>query len=107
MRRVSKGLFALAMGGALTSGPMLAFEGASGTVPSWRTVASPSRQGDNGLSAVSCSSPTFCVAVGTYVAPKSGPKTLVERWDGQRWSILASPNATDPFGSQLNGVSCT
>jgi len=50
------------------------------------------------LSAVSCISRDFCVAVGSFQAPTGvyptyGPvktKTLVESWDGKRWSITPS-----------------
>ena len=61
------------------------------------------------LNAVSCTSATNCTAVGwydsTYLA-SSKTRTLVERWNGRRWSIVPSPN---PSGAEpaLDGVSCT
>jgi len=33
-------------------------------------------------------------------------KTLIERWNGQKWSIVPSPNDPD-FGGQLADVSCS
>lgn len=73
----------------------------------------------SGLSAVSCTSPTACVAVGSYRS-KPGPKNylgfrskfaLAERWDGSRWSILPTVNpgggaVTSLTGVSFSGVSC-
>lgn len=51
------------------------------------------------LNAVSCPSPTSCVAVGGG----SGP-TLVEAWNGSVWKTADSPNKGD--GGFVSGVSC-
>ena len=85
---------------------------AGATSPSWSIVPSPSpspapRLG-NTLDAVSCVTATDCFAVGdtdTYIRG-AGVKTLVERWDGTSWSVVASPNSATAVGSELNGVSC-
>jgi hypothetical protein len=51
------------------------------------------------LSAVSCTSPTRCFAVGS-----TGQQPVIERWDGRRWSL----DRRRPSGRmQLSGVSCT
>ena len=59
------------------------------------------------LSAVSCSSPIDCTAVGN----DNGNATLIERWDGTSWSIQPSPTpvtATNIHPAvDLTGVSCT
>ncbi len=81
----------------------------------WSVMTSPTPTGSPGdayLNEVSCPSTTSCFAVG-YVYVKSGSthlaiKTLVEQWNGHRWSIVTSPN---PIGSgtpnsYLDGVSC-
>ena len=42
-----------------------------------------------------CTSATFCVAVGSYFlssSDSSAEQTLVERWNGTTWKIVASPN---------------
>ena len=67
--------------------------------PSWRFDT---------LNAVSCASPTFCVAVGSYANFGGMPElTLIERWDGTRWSLMPSPNWGGRFATDhLNGVSC-
>jgi hypothetical protein len=61
----------------------------------------------NQLAAVSCSSTRDCTAVGFYTNGHNGtlPKTLVESWDGRRWSIVPSANVPGR-GDGLNGVSC-
>ncbi len=74
---------------------------------SWSIVPSPSpgTGPNNALDSVSCTSPTFCVAVGVYNAPDLGTGTLVESWDGTAWSVIPSPNR-DGGDNFLNGVSC-
>ena len=73
----------------------------------WNIVPSPdSGSGDNQLNGVSCSSPTRCIAVGTYFASGSGDRTLIESWNGTVWSLVPSPNPSSG-DIQLNGVSCS
>ena len=57
----------------------------------------------------SCVSTTTCFAVGTQtVTNPSVPKTLIERWNGQTWKVVASPNPSTPgSNSELRAVSCT
>ena len=50
------------------------------------------------LNGVSCVNATTCFAVGESLGTAGGQgKTLVERWNGKIWSIVASPN---PAGSK-------
>ena len=81
------------------------------TGKSWKIVksADPARS-YSALEGVSCKSATSCVAVGRYQKPRNrfdfGPTmTLVERWDGKKWSIDPSPNP-GPKVSDLAAVSC-
>jgi subtilisin family serine protease len=58
----------------------------------------------SGLSAssdLSCTSSTSCIAVGTKES-----KTLMQAWDGSKWSAQSSPNPEGKTPS-LSGVSCT
>ncbi len=71
---------------------------------SWSIQSTPSPNGTT-LSAVSCTSPTACTAVGNYTDTSSNYVTLAERWDGSRLSIQPTPTPTG--GGQLLGVSCT
>ncbi len=55
------------------------------------------------LSAVSCTAPDHCVAVG-YYTDASGTGPLTELWNGKAWSIVVAPS---PSGTaSLSAVSC-
>jgi len=59
----------------------------------WAETSNPSPVNGATLSAVSCSSPTFCVAVGNRAptASESGAsRGLVEEFDGRSWSVAQS-----------------
>ena len=57
-----------------------------------------------GLSDVSCTSPSSCVAVGSYQV-RTGFVSFSESWDGRRWSIIATQNPSAWVG--LGGITCT
>jgi hypothetical protein len=60
---------------------------------SWKVMASPNaNQTGNFLWALSATSPTDIWAVGDRVAPNIPVKTLVEHFDGTKWTIVPSPN---------------
>jgi len=73
-------------------------------------ASSPSHPVSNVLLGVSCVDADWCMAVGytsTTLGPNAVPTTtLVERWDGQHWTIVASPNPAGAKNTQLAGVSC-
>jgi hypothetical protein len=73
----------------------------------WSMVATPtpSASSDAQLTGISCANATNCMAVGSSEGPDTGT-TLVEHWNGARWSVLASPNAKGADESQLSSVSC-
>jgi streptogramin lyase len=75
---------------------------------SWQVGASPNPSNalESKLEGVSCASSTSCTAVG-YYQTSTGISTLVERWNGTAWSIVASPNATGFVRNYLYGVSCS
>lgn len=78
----------------------------------WSVVASPNRPlnaWDNYLNGISCSSPSQCVAVGE--AGSTNPstpisQTLVESWNGSKWSITPSPTPSPTGLAELQAVSC-
>ena len=74
---------------------------------SWSIVTSPntSTTVSNHLYGVSCTSTTFCMAVGYYIG--SYYQTLIEEWNGTSWSIVTSPNTSTTESNYLNAVSCT
>ena len=77
----------------------------SASAASWSLQAVPQPKAST-LNGVSCTSTKACVAVGS-IRTKQGTFTLVERWNGKRWSIQHSPNPPGSKHSQLASVSCT
>jgi hypothetical protein len=71
----------------------------------WSVQRTPNRPNDsrNILESVSCSSPSWCTAVGESYNGHSD-STLAEAWDGSNWSIQTMPNP--PGGSLFSAVSC-
>lgn len=65
----------------------------------WHRVKSPNRGAENALSGVVTASATEAWAVGHrdgYTRAGSAVwRTLIERWDGTRWEVVASPNDSD------------
>jgi hypothetical protein len=74
---------------------------------SWKIVPSPNKPGaiDSGLAGVWCTSATNCFAVG-HSSTTLVTKTLIERWDGTSWRIVASPSPAGISQSELSGVTC-
>ena len=66
----------------------------------------PSGAHNGTLWSVSCTSGRACTAVGNYWNGSSVTVTLVERWDGARWSVQPTPNPAGAKNSYLRGVSC-
>lgn len=74
---------------------------------SLRDVAQPPGGAFAELTSVSCSSATACTAVGT-VNTSGGPSVpLVERWDGNSWSIQSMPSPIGAGSAELRSVSCS
>ena len=79
-----------------------------GIVPSPNQTANPIASGQ--LFGVTCNSASDCWAVGEYTNLISGTynsPTLIERWDGNAWSIVPSPNVSSVANNSLNSVACT
>jgi hypothetical protein len=78
----------------LVDGGVWRFESWNGN--RWTIVKSPntSTSDSNSLYEVSCLSSSFCTAVGVYYGPSTSDyyQTLIESWDGRRWTIVPSPN---------------
>jgi hypothetical protein len=95
--------------GAIAQATTVAHASASGS--SWAIQKLP-----NGtdpftvLNGVSCVSTTFCMAVGssTSTANKNDlHSTLIERFNGARWTVAPSPGLSGSPDAELLGVSCT
>jgi hypothetical protein len=75
----------------------------------WQIEPTPNESGapNSVLSAVSCTSKSHCVAVGSSVASDTGPEvTLAEVWDGHAWTIQSTPNPAGASTATLLAVSC-
>jgi hypothetical protein len=75
----------------------------------WRITPTPNPPGGGWfLTAVSCTSPSACTAVGGRLTPPGQPSgTLAERWNGHTWSIQPTPNPPGHGVKLLNSVACT
>lgn len=73
---------------------------------SWSIVPSPNTGATqhNVLKSVTCASTSDCWAVG-YHDSGGVAQTLIERWNGISWSIIASPNK-GTLANQLESVTC-
>jgi hypothetical protein len=73
----------------------------------WSIVSAPSPGGNQvkGLFGVTCLSASDCWAVGGYMRSNFATPTLVERYTGSGWSIVASPSPGYARPG-LNAVSC-
>jgi hypothetical protein len=73
----------------------------------WTVVQSQnaSTSQSNLLQDVTCASATDCWAVGQYFNGNA-QQTLIERWRGSRWTIVASPNTSATQDNVLSGVTC-
>lgn len=111
------GLFGVSCASARACSAVGSYEGTDGTEltlaeawngTSWSLQTSPNPAGATAtnLAGVSCSSPSFCVAVGYYVTSAGMGLPLVEGWGGARWAIQTFPVPSSASGGQLYGVSC-
>lgn len=102
----------------MATGFLVASTGVDGTLAEtwnrsrWRNLNGVPDEGtvDNDISGVSCVSPTWCVAVGSWVdndvGKRSGTRrTLILTWNGSSWAQAASPNP-GTTSDTLSGVSC-
>lgn len=70
----------------------------------WSLVLPPALE-NGSLSSASCVSAADCTAAGSY-SRTGGISTLVETWNGSKWTRVSSPNAAGAVGDNLLGVSC-
>jgi hypothetical protein len=82
-------------------------EGWNGSTWSLQPTPLPAGAKSGQVGSVSCTSPTACVAVGSYVTAAGTTVTLIEGWDGASWSLQQNPNPAGATDSELHGVSCS
>jgi hypothetical protein len=74
----------------------------------WHIQHTPNGHVRNGtISAVSCTAPTACTAVGVYATSSGASKTLAEAWNGTTWAIQPTLNPAGSTRTRLDAVSCT
>jgi len=75
---------------------------------SWLVESMPEPMGAtfSYVTGLSCTSDTFCVAVGSYLGAV-GDQPFAERWDGSTWSLASLPRVAGPVDTELTSVSCT
>jgi hypothetical protein len=71
---------------------------------SWQVIRTANVASWNQLTAVSCTSPRACTAVGSSA---SGKFALAERWDGSTWTIQSVPDVNRIGSTQLTAVWCS
>jgi hypothetical protein len=75
----------------------------------WKSVPTPSPgTGNLTLASVSCANARLCFADGDYnndAFGSSGYHSLIEKWNGSTWDLVAAPTASRPDDS-LTSVSC-
>src|SRR5438132_8501226 len=105
-KRWLRGALRLAVGGSVAAATItLAPLGAS-AAGGWSIVSSPgSAAASNDLAGVTCRTATDCWAVGGGFNGANF-QTLVERWNGAAWAVVASPNTSTTLDNSLTGVSC-
>ncbi|HUN34848.1 MAG TPA: hypothetical protein VMU95_22830 [Trebonia sp.] len=90
--------------------PKALAEGWNGDAWTLQHAVAPRSATYNFLSDVSCSSASFCEAVGTHFDSADNQDILAETWNGQKWTVQSTPNPANPYGSpddnSLYKVSC-
>jgi hypothetical protein len=100
---------------ALLAGPLGASPALAGTAPitspptvaatNWTNANAAAGSGFNQLNDVSCTTSTFCMAVGGQNSGAGGG-SLIEQWNGTSWAVVPSVDAPATTGDTLNSVSC-
>jgi Cutinase len=86
----------------------------TGSGKSWKAETAPLPDpgaSTASLSSVACSSPSWCVAVGTYTDSAGDPHGLLLTWSGTRWTPAQAPMPApdpggEPVGGSLGSVAC-
>jgi hypothetical protein len=71
----------------------------------WSDAHAAAGAGSNQLNSISCTSSSFCAAVGVQNVTAGGG-SLAETWNGTTWSVVPSVNVPASSGDTLLSVSC-
>ncbi len=85
---------------------ILTMSGPAGAAASWSIVSSPDATGvaNDFIQDVACASSTRCMAVGYTMSSSNVDQTLIESWNGKKWTIVTSPDTA--VSDILSGISC-
>ena len=78
----------------------------NGTAWSVVTTTPPGGEKTSQLNALSCTTSSWCMAVGGYTNASSDFVSLAEVFNGTTWSVVPSPNPGPGTSGEFNGVSC-
>jgi hypothetical protein len=78
----------------------------SGVEWTQQTAPSPSGAKESELEGVSCTSEGACTAVGYYLSSAGVQLPLIERWNGEKWTLQEAPVPAGSIETALSGVSC-
>jgi hypothetical protein len=80
-----------------------------GTSWTMRSYPVPPNTTASSLTSVSCTSATFCMAVGSVTTFQASHVTtpLIERWNGSTWSLVTPAATSGSTSGLLQSVSCT
>jgi hypothetical protein len=83
-------------------------QAAAGDAPRWSIQKPPRPAGfsDGRLIGVSCASSASCMAVGSFTNTRGVLLPLLERWNGDRWSVHPAPMPPRSAEAELFGISC-
>ena len=80
----------------------------NGTAWKVQTLATLPKEDETAwLASLSCPSAKHCVAVGGADNSIYGEVSLVESWNGSKWTLQTTPRPEHSIGEQLHGVSCS
>ncbi len=96
----------LVVAAVLVMGSVIGFAAPVAAAPGWSITPTPNLSGARTaeLLGVACPSAQSCFAVGGYsLRPNNVNKQLLERWNGNDWSVMSGPPTSV---SRLLGVAC-
>ncbi len=79
----------------------------NGTSWSIQTLPLPAGATQHLLEDISCSSSTFCIAVGAYRKADNRFWPFIEHWNGTQWQVTTPPEPAEAEQTDLTAVSCT
>jgi hypothetical protein len=85
---------------------MILAETWDGTSWALQSVPAPAGSTSASLSQVSCTSATFCEAVGTYASASNLTNPFAEMWNGTAWTAQSTPSPAGETIGTLGAVSC-